>query len=271
MVKELNWGTTPGMGDIMMALNCAYRWAAENKQHLELNLHWFHDDKHLHHFEEEETIIERTDYIRQLYLESNVTVNHIFNSDRKDLALSETRYDWFQPRSGRDANNWMFRPNVFLPTDENKVVLWRPTFNAEIPRYWKRTITKTEWDFIIYNLQNMGYNVVELCYRTPIREATYHINTCNFIVCYDGMWHYIAQNFFKPMIIASHDPITRYHTRQAVPYAKNKFTKYVSNIHTPVDMTVGRWKGRVLSPYDFMHLRANRHKEIFLKWYNGNR
>jgi len=39
MVKELNWGTTPGMGDVMMGLNCAYRWAEENKKPLQLNLH----------------------------------------------------------------------------------------------------------------------------------------------------------------------------------------------------------------------------------------
>ena len=267
MIRELNWGTTPGMGDVMMGLNCAHRWSEEKKgKPIHLNLHWFHDDKHLHHFEEEETIIERTDYINQLYLEANVTVNHIFNSDRKQLTLPEYRYDWLNVRRDRDVNNWVFRPNTFLPVDEDKVVLWRPIFNAEIPRYWKRTITNSEWDFIIYNLKNMGYNVVELCYRTPIREATYHINTCNFIVCYDGMWHYIAQNFFKPMIVASHDAITRYHTRQAVPYAKNKFVDYVTNIHTPVDI-----KGEIISPYDHMKRRAKLHEKIFWDWYNGNR
>ena len=52
---------------------------------------------------------------------------------------------------------------------------------------------------------------------------------------------------------------------------RNKFTDYVSNIHTPVEITSGRWEGRILSPYDFMHLRANRHKEIFLEWYDENR
>lgn len=266
MIKELNWGTTPGMGDVMMGLNCAYRWSAEKNLPLKLNLHWFHDDKHLHHFEEEETIIERCDYIRQLYLEADVEVNHVFNSNRTELTLPERRYDWLNVRRNREVNNWPFRPNTFLPDDESKVVIWRPIFNAEIPRYWKRTITNSEWDFVIYNLQNMGYNVVELCYRTPIREATYHINTCNFIVCYDGMWHYIARNFFKPMIVASHDAITRYHTRQAIPLAKNKFVSYVSNIHTPTVI-----KGEMISPYDHMKRRAALHKDIFWFWYNEHR
>ena len=254
------------MGDAMMGLNCAYRWAEENNQPLQLNLHWFHSKDYLHHFEEYETIIERTDYISQLYQESNITINHIINSKNGKLSLHNYRYDWLNTRKDRNVNNWSFRLNTFLPTDENKVVVWRPKFNAELPRYWKRVITDREWDTVIRNLSNMGYDIVELCYRTPIREATYHINTCNFIVCYDGMWHYIARNLFKPMIVSSHEGITRYHTRQAVPFAENKFVNYVSNIHTPVEI-----KGEIISPYDYMHRRANKHKEIFWKWYDGNR
>lgn len=266
MDRVLNWGTTPGMGDSMMGLNCAYRWSAENKRDLTLNLHWFHGKDHLHHFEEEETIIERTNYIKNLYLKSNVKINHIINSKEYRYANAEGRFDWFNPRNGRDTNNWMFDPSTFLKSQEDKVVLWRPTFNAEVPRVWKRIITNSQWDFIIYNLKSMGYNVVELTYRSPIREATYHINTCNFIVCYDGMWHYIARNFFKPMIISSHDNITRYHTRHALPYAENKFVDYVTNIHTKMEI-----KNKKMSPYEFMHRRANKHKEIFLEWYYGNR
>jgi hypothetical protein len=46
MTKVLNWGMTPGMGDVMMALNCASQMViTENKQPLILNLHWFHDER----------------------------------------------------------------------------------------------------------------------------------------------------------------------------------------------------------------------------------
>jgi hypothetical protein len=33
---------TPGMGDVMMALNCAHHWAEETNSKLQLNLHWYH-------------------------------------------------------------------------------------------------------------------------------------------------------------------------------------------------------------------------------------
>jgi hypothetical protein len=268
MTKVLNWGMTYGMGDAMMALNCAYRWSEEEAHKLQLNLHWFHNKDHLHHCEETETIIERTDYINGLYLKSNVEVNHIINSDQTQFKRSGNgKFDWFKPRKNRYTNNWTFDPSVFLPTDEKKVVLWRPLYNAQVPRLWKRSVTNDNWDLVIYKLKEMGYNVVELCYRTPIREATYHISTCNFVVCYDGMWHYIAKNFWKPMIVSTLDEITRYHTRHALPIADYKFVDYVCNIHTPKMKN----HGEIISPYDFMQYRTNNKKNEFWNWYNGNR
>lgn len=263
-MKELNWGTTPGMGDSMMGLNCAYRWSEENKSPIQLNLHWWHDKNHLHHVEEEETIIERTDYIHQFYQGAQVKVNHVINSNQTQFCYN--RFDWFNPRSSKNTNNWAFRKDTILPTDKNKVVIWRPIFNAETPRKWKRIITIKEWDFILYSLSDMGYNIIELCYRTPISEVNYHINTCNFIICYDGMWHYIAKNYFKPMIIASWDSVTAYHTRHAVALADNTFTNYVSNIHTEFN-----FNGDMITPYDFMHRKAEKYKKEFWKWYDGNR
>jgi hypothetical protein len=266
MTKVLNWGMTPGMGDVMLALNCAHRWSYENKQPLILNLHWFHDKDHLHHPEDPETIVERADYILGLYLKADVQVNHIFNSDQCHLKETYKRYDWLDPRSHRNTNNWMFNPLVQLPVDENKIVIWRSFFNVEAPRLWKRRVEKNYWDKLIEFLKFMGYDVVELCYRTPIREATYHINTCDFIICYDGMWHYIAKNFMKPMIVSSQDHITTYHTRHALRLGTIHFEKLIHNIYSPKH----KKEGKFLTPYDLAHYRANKHKEKFWNWYNAN-
>lgn len=273
MSEVLNWGMTPGMGDVMMAMNCAHRWSYVTNTPLVLNLHWFHGKDHLHHPEDPETIIERADYILGLYLKSNVEVNHILNSNRTDLQNREKRYDWFQPRMHKKTNFWRFDPSVELPVDKNKVVIWRPTFNAEEPRYWKRIIPNNDWDLLINHYREIGYDVVELCYRTPIREATYHINTCDFIICYDGMWHYIAKNFLKPMIVASFDQITRYHTRHALPLAINKFMDWTYNIHTPVYY---KETDDIISPYDLIHRKSENHKQHFWDRYyalgpGGNR
>ena len=266
MTKILNWGMTPGMGDVMLALNCAHKWSFENNQPLILNLHWFHDKDHLHHPEDPETIVERTDYILELYLKADVQVNHIFNSDQHDLKETYKRYDWLNPRKNKTTNSWIFNPLVQLPANENKVVIWRPTFNAEPPRLWKRRIQNNYWDELIKFLKFMGYDVIELCYRTPIREATYHINTCDFIICYDGMWHYIAKNFMKPMIVSSQDMITTYHTRHALRLGTASFEKLIHNMYSPKY----KKEGKFLTTYDFARYRANKHKEKFWDWYNAN-
>lgn len=265
--KVLNWGMSPGMGDVMNALNCAYRWAEEFDSSLLLNLHWPHDKDHKHHPEDPETIIERTDYIKDFYIPSNVEVNHITPGNPK-YQLKEYRFDWFKPRKHRHVNSWGFKPETYLPTQENKIVIWRPIFNAETPRFWKRSIPNSEWELLINYFKTIGYEIVELCYRTPISEVTYHINTCDFIICYDGMWHYIAKNFYKPMFIASIDKITKYHTRHARKLGPDKFYSTIGNMDTEVYFKYWDvWE----TPYNNIHRQAQEHKLDFLEWYNGNR
>jgi hypothetical protein len=264
--KILNWGCTPGIGDFMMALNCAHRYAEENKTHITLNLNW-KTPENLHHPEDAESILERYNYIKDFYLESNVSVNHIFGGKELSIGISGGKYGWFNPRSDKDTNNWAFKKCTLLPSEKNKVVIWRPIFNAELPRVWKRMISNNNWDLVITHLQELGYNVIELEYKTPIREATYHINTCEFIISYDGMWHYIARNFFKPMIVTSNDDITEYHTRQALPLYGKSFLPNIFNLHTPRFEK----KGRIISPYEYMYRKAKTYKNKFWEWHDADR
>ena len=55
---KIEWRGTWGVGDFMMALNCAHRHSWNTGNVINLEMHWAHDRDHLHHFEEEETIIE---------------------------------------------------------------------------------------------------------------------------------------------------------------------------------------------------------------------
>jgi hypothetical protein len=48
----------------------------------------------------------------------------------------------------------------------------------------------------------------------------YHISNCEATVGYEGMWHFVAKNFWKPMIIFTKDNITNLHTPNAYIFAK---------------------------------------------------
>ena len=262
MVKILNWATTPGAGDFCFGLNCANNWSYENNRPILLRLHWWHGKDHLHHPEDPETIIERCDFYKSHLLPNDlVEVEHVIDSNETQYKIK--KFDWFNPRSHKTTNWWTFKDSK-LPVIEKKVVVWRATFLSETPRYWKRIITNEEWNNVIATLKDQGYDVVELTYRNPISEVYYHIKTCDFLVAYDGMWHYIARNFFKPMLVASHDGITRFHTIQAVPCARKSFLLYANNIDLAQDV---KNKGKFITPYDYIHKKADRLKNDFWEWY----
>jgi len=241
-MELITWRGTPGVGDFMWALNSAHKYAYVNKIKVNLEFQWEHDEDYLHHFEEEETIIERLNYIHNFYhRKDDVQVTHVFNakgrySDWKysdDLITNEegrlrqvakrnvrkNRF-WFQSgkfsdEPGGDApeTDWIFREDAFTETYiRNKVVIWRPIFNSEVPRTWKNFLTVEQWDDIISMLRRAGLDITELTYRTPVSEVMYHISTCRQVICYDGMWHYIARNYMKPMVVISNEGITNYHT-----------------------------------------------------------
>lgn len=247
-MERVTWRGTPGVGDFMWALNCVHHYAYTNNVKVKLEMHWEHGEDYLHHFEDPETIVERMDYIHNFYYRKNdVEVSHEFYSDneryrthkytsyllrREDGQVSVERKPlidegnnkgrfWFESGYYTDTgeapiNNWLFRPDAFQETDRRKVVIWTPNQNAELPRHWKRKLTEHDWSVIIHKLRRAGLNVVELNYRTPVREAMYHISTCRQVVCYDGMWHYIAKNFAKPLAVISKEGVTKYHTEHAI-------------------------------------------------------
>jgi hypothetical protein len=249
MTELVTWRGTPGVGDFMWALNCSHLHSWRSKTPINLEMHWSHDENHLHHFEDPETIIERMQYIHNFYDRKNdVRISHVINAKGRysfwkyedDIKLLEdgskvqvarniekTRFYFqsgiYSDKRGNKApeNDWLFRSDSFQKTISNKIVFWRPTFNAETPRTWKRGLTNRDWEIIIDKLKSHGFQMVELTYRTPIREAMWHIATCRQVICYDGMWHYVAKNFCKPLLVVSEEGITKYHTKYAVRSSHN--------------------------------------------------
>jgi len=229
-MEKVSWRGTPGVGDFMWALNSCHMRAWQSGLPINLEMHWDHSEDHLHHFEDPETIIQRMYYIHNFYQrKDDVEITHIFNSRGRyyyppeKLSVKHKNRFWFESGSFNDApgcpaptNDWLFRKNTFKKRDPNKIVFWRPLFNAEVPRKWKRTLTNSDWEIILDKVSRRGMSITELTYRTPISEALYHISTARLIICYDGMWHYIAKNLATPMVVCSNEGVTKYHTPHAI-------------------------------------------------------
>lgn len=219
----LEWKCTPGIGDLMYGMNVAHFKSFALQKPVDLYFNWYHGKDYLYHFEDPETIVERFEFIDKFYSKdrSEVRYHHNFNSG--DTQLYAKRYKYF--KHSRYCNEWLFRENK-LKEVKNKIVFWRATFNAQVPREWKLPFENHQWKEVLHILEVKGYDVVEIDYRTPISEVFYHIATCEATLSYEGMWHYVAKNFNKPMIIVSNEPITTYHTPYAYRYFRNESKKY---------------------------------------------
>ena len=237
-MEKIRWRGTWGVGDFMQALNACHNYSFKNKNKVNLEMHWEHDEDYLHHPDDPETIIQRMEWIHsQYHRQDDVTITHVYNSDlfpHGNVNPNKNKHrfyfdsDAYEP-SGLPPNDWIFKPSTFTDTIK-KVVYWTPIHNSEPPRKWKRFLTNDEWYGIIRLLSGEGWIPVELTYRTPIEEAFKQIQEADMIVCYDGMWHFIARNFGKPMFIPSWEGITDYNTPNATRrISQNKTMDFFNN------------------------------------------
>jgi len=252
LTSELvTWRGTPGVGDFMWTLNSCHKYVADYElEKINLEMHWEHGEDFLHHFEDPETIIERMNYIHNFYAQKErVHVHHIFNADGRyadwryeddvvhedngdrrvaAIARDKNRF-WFQSGAYSDKpgetipeNDWIFRKDSFQERVDNRIVFWRPLHNAEKPRTWKRQFTNDNWEAMLSMLRAQGFECIELSYRTPVSEVMYLISTARLVICYDGIWHYVAKNFATPMAVISDEGVTKYHTPNALRLSPTK-------------------------------------------------
>lgn len=148
-------------------------------------------------------------------------MENVFNTDHSVLGKQlHTNID--RPKGYRvlsDINTWFFQKRFFETKKyKNLVVIWRTKFiGSNFPKF-KDSYDSSYWDYIIPLLKLQGYHVVEVCHRTPIKEVFHLIAACQFIVCYNGMYHYLAKNLVKPMVVMGDSGIIQTHNPQAVHF-----------------------------------------------------
>jgi len=253
---------TPGIGDAMYAMNLAYCRSFVYQIKVFLIFRWFHDRRFNFHMEDPETIIEKIHYLKHFYETkfTNVTIQHEFNCT--DFELWHNRFRNYHRKMPKQNsikmkyNDWRFADWCRKEVIPKKIVMWNQTGNANLPRPYKRPFGREEWTLAKDLMDMQGWDVVEIDYRTPIREVFWHINTCEATVSYEGMWHYVAKNFQKPMIVLTKDNITKHHTPNALIYQVPKVKEHSIKYFYQFDRKVRRAK-------DFNKVEVNKFKAIY--------
>ena len=238
---------TPGAGDFMFTMCSAIYAANLLKTKINIIFYWDHDLEYEHNFEDPESIYQKLDWFySRLYNNHLITYEHVTNFDLKKtfdgnmmLNLEQTAANKHSKNMPKGVSSWKFKKHLYdIEVFPKKVTVWRFKFNSAPPSSWKTEYDDAYWDNICETLISKGYDVHIIDYRTPIREAFYHIQTSRFVMGYDGMWHYLARMLYKPTIITGSNSIVKMHNPQAIFFhspktdtlQNNTLQQFINNI-----------------------------------------
>lgn len=189
---NVEWRTGIGYGDFVTGLGYARNLQAKNDVDVNIKFHWIFNQYEKYSPNDPETLYERFEYINSILVpNTNITYQHEFKSTPS-----------FRFHNQLDEFNYLHGlSRTTLPTEKkNLVVVWTTRNNIEFPGEWKDPVHK-DWSLIINILKHYGYEVVEVDYRTPIKEVIELIRVCKFGIGYDGLIHQLFKFMWKPLIV----------------------------------------------------------------------
>lgn len=209
---EINMVAGFRAGSLVRNLSYLFLYCHNFVGRINLNLFWHPKEflKH-NHYEDVESWIEKNNYIvKKLNISADINITHYVATNKRMPVIEIVGEEDLDGKMIRKRytfpNKSMFKIN--LKTQKDKVCFWRYDKNAltnhrDSDHYevWvkENSYTPEEW-CQLYEFLNERYNVVELEYRTPIREVYYHLSTCEFVVGYGGMWHNLSDYLDNPII-----------------------------------------------------------------------
>jgi len=184
-----------GYGDFITGLCYAHSSVIKYQRPIHIKFHWPNPKDYLLSDIDKESILYRFNYIRE-YLRpvNDLTISHEFSSVPNYRFINEL--EEFNHVHGL----WYLKDEP--PIKPGLVAFWSSKHNLEFPGYHKDPLYD-HWDTIVSNLRSEGYDVVEITYRTPIKDVMDVITTCEFGVGYEGMIHQLFKFTWRPIVIAS--------------------------------------------------------------------
>ena len=259
-MNQFKWRGTWGFGDAMMALNTAHHYSYTHDTPVELEMHWSHDEDFILDKRDTQTIVQQMKWIHEQYHQNErVSLTHVFKTTLFDYSIPYTqdyteKDRWFLNDKDIDIRpylDWIFKDvpkpkNSFMIEDNLKGVYWTPQYNSEPPKSWKRQLTEEDWNLSKERFKSIS-DITELSYRNTVDVAFQMIKECDFIFCYEGMWHFIARNFAKPIVIQSGERVTEQNT----PQVKRLHTRedYLEWLNRPMRTNITGMQNRARDYY----------------------
>ena len=216
---------------LINALSYAYQYALASKRDLDVDVlwssDWVDDSFNFQNWDESESFLEKFNYIDAMMEfpeRPKINFNHTLVNDR--ILTKKQKVEFSKkcktinfhkkgfPKSTVDgrAMQWPLKNNS--KRIKNKVAFWKPTFTHKMmgeseDTAWvgtqsaKGMYTYHEFEKIKHNFQRLGYNVVELEYRLPVRDIYYHLATSEFSFGYNGFCQNMSVCLGTPTILTT--------------------------------------------------------------------
>lgn len=192
---RIDWRSKEGYGDFITGLGYSHSSVLKYQRPVHINFHWPNPKNYLLSDKDKEPIFFRFEHVFSWFKPvKNLTITHQFNSIPDYRFINEL--EEFNPLHG------LWYSNKQLSVQSGLVVLWTSRYNLSFPGYHKDPLYD-HWDKIVDQLKLLGYTVVEVTYRTPIKEVMNLIAKCEFGIGYEGMIHQLFKFMWKPLIVCS--------------------------------------------------------------------
>lgn len=192
---NIAWRAKEGYGDFITGLCYAHSSVIKYERPVNITFHWPNPKHYLLSNIDKESILYRFEHILTwLRPVSTLTISHEYSSVPEYRFINEL--EEFNILHG------LWYPKNPTIVEKGLVVFWTSKHNLEFPGLHKDPLYHY-WDQIVEDLRLLGYNVVEVTYRTPIAEVMDLINRCEFGIGYEGMIHQLFKFMWKPLIVGS--------------------------------------------------------------------
>tara|TARA_R110002153_G_scaffold220430_2_gene372896 strand:+ start:947 stop:1768 length:822 start_codon:yes stop_codon:yes gene_type:complete len=262
-----------GAGDMVLTLNIAHTHARYFNTDVELEYHWRQKEDYKVMPQDPETVVERMDDMNsRMANPDRVEVIHLFDSDifytQGNPSMWEGTKEALRERALFEPKRWF--PNVHSympeglnharylwsekPTTTKTIVTWDSSENVNVLRNTKKT--RNDWGYMRDYIQDRfpEHKIISLSYRDSFDTAYNAIRDCEFCFGYDGMWHLVAENFGKLLVVISEYESRWSATPDASMHTSKKILPYID----------------LLSDTQFLRSEQTRMKEIHnrhMEWF----
>jgi len=191
---SMHFFTRYGYGDFISNLALAHNVRIKYQMPISANFYIYKGFAGYYDARDPETVIDRIKIIN----------NDLIAVDNLDIIIKKTKQEnnWFRwinhlERKEICHSYWASTRPLY---DKGYVLIWRSKFNTFDPGIEKDPI-KDDWEELIQYLEQKGFNVKEVTYRTPVKIILDLIANCSFGIGYDGMIHQLFKIYHKPILV----------------------------------------------------------------------